>query len=93
MEARTIDSISNSEGIDFLKIEIDGSEYEGVLGAVNTIVRSKPVIAISVYHNIEDIIRIPFLLKGLNSDYQIYLRFYGCSSLTDIICYAVPKEE
>lgn len=92
LEAKTVDSISGVTDIDFLKIEIDGSEYEGLLGAVNTIIRNKPVVAISVYHSIEDIIRIPFLLKGLNSDYELYLRFYGYSTLTDIICYAVPKE-
>lgn len=93
LEAKTVDAICEKTKIDFLKIEIDGSEYEGILGAVNTVTRDKPVVAISVYHNIEDILRIPFLLKGLNCDYDLYLRFYGYSSLTDIICYAVPKEE
>lgn len=92
LKSVTVDTLVLGRQIDFLKIEIDGAEYEALLGARDTIISQHPVIAISVYHKPEDIIRIPFILKGLRPDYMLYLRFYGCTTLTDIVCYAVPKK-
>ena len=92
LNSTTVDILAHNRRIDFIKIEVDGAEYEALLGAMDTIISQHPVIAISVYHKPEDIIRIPLMLKSLRIDYRLYLRFYGCTTLTDIVCYAVPSE-
>lgn len=89
----TIDKVAFGRQIDFIKIEINGAEFDALLGATNTIVEKKPVIAVSVYHNPLDIIRIPLLIYSLNTDYSLFLRFYGHTTLTDIVCYAIPKND
>lgn len=92
IDVDTIDRVVGDRALDFLKIEVDGAEYEALTGAVEVIRREQPVVAISVYHQMENILRIPFLLKGYNFDYKIYLRHYGQKTLTDTICYALPEK-
>lgn len=93
IEVDTIDHLIGDGALDFLKIEVNGVEYEALLGAHQIIRRETPVIAVSVYHNREDILRIPLLLKALSPQYQLYLRYYGIKTLTDIVCYAIPCRE
>lgn len=93
LNSTTVDRLVGNRKVDFIKIEVDGAEYEALLGAIDTIISQAPVIAISVYHKLEDIIRIPFILNGLRTDYRLYLRYYGQTTLTDIICYAVPGKD
>lgn len=93
VETDTIDHIIGKEKIGFLKIEVNGAEYEALLGSIGVIRRDHPLIAVSIYHNSEDLIRIPILLKCLNPAYRLFLRYYGLQTLTDIVCYAVPKME
>lgn len=59
--------------LDFLKMDIEGAEYEVLCGAKQTIKKYKPKLAICVYHKPEDIILIPQLIKELVPEYKIYL--------------------
>lgn len=93
IEVDTVDHLIGDGALDFLKIEVNGAEYEVLLGACQVIRRETPVIAVSVYHNREDILRIPLLLKALFPQYRLYLRYYGAKTLTDIVCYAIPCKE
>ncbi|WP_221793636.1 FkbM family methyltransferase [Aquisediminimonas sediminicola] len=58
--------------VNFIKMDIEGSEIEALKGAMNTIERFRPVMAICVYHNISDFYEVPRLLKGIHEDYKIY---------------------
>lgn len=89
----TVDHLVGNGSLDFLKIEVNGAEYEALLGACQVIRRETPVVAVSVYHNREDILRIPLLLKALSPQYHLYLRYYGVKTLTDIVCYAIPSKK
>ena len=93
IETTTVDQIAGTEKVGFLKIEVNGTEFDALLGGTGVIGRDHPLIAVSVYHNTADLIRIPLLLKCLCPDYRLYLRYYGLKSLTDIVCYAVPPME
>lgn len=64
------------EKITFLKLDVEGAEYETLMGAERLIKKYKPKIAVCVYHNQKDFWRIPRLLKEYNPNYQIYLRHY-----------------
>ena len=47
--------------LNILKMDIEGAEYSALLGAAELLRKHKPKLAISVYHNDEDLIRIPVL--------------------------------
>jgi len=83
-----LDYVLDGERVDFIKMDIEGSELNALKGAEFTIKAYHPKLAISVYHNPEDIIEIPQYILSLNSDYKLYLRHYSTSHF-DTVLYAV----
>jgi FkbM family methyltransferase len=88
IEVASIDEMFSNEEITFIKMDIEGAEIQALKGARETIKRCKPRMAVCVYHKREDMLAIPFLLKSINSDYNIYFRHYG-PSVYETVCYAV----
>lgn len=79
-EVVTLDAIDNvlkGRRTSFIKLDIEGAEYQALLGAKETIKKYKPRMAISVYHKPQDIIEIPALLLGFHEDYRFALRQYS----------------
>jgi FkbM family methyltransferase len=72
----------------FIKMDIEGAEYDALLGAKELIMSNKPILAISIYHKAEHLWMIPLLLKSWGLDYKFYLRCY-CYSGFDLILYAI----
>lgn len=56
--------------IDFLKMDIEGSEAEALRGASEVIRKYAPTLAICVYHLKDDYWRIPLLIKEINPEYS-----------------------
>lgn len=85
-----VDSIDNvvKEAVDFIKMDIEGAEYQALLGAESAIKKHHPILAICVYHKRDDLIKIPNLIQMLGEGYRYYLRAYSPHSL-GIILYAV----
>lgn len=81
--------INAYERLDFIKMDIEGSEYEALLGAKNVIKKWHPILAICVYHKEDDFYKIPNLIKGIYSGYKIYFRQYELSD-EETVCYAIP---
>lgn len=77
-----------SEPVTFIKLDIEGSELNALLGAKRIIESYKPKLAISIYHKAEDIWELPKLISNIRSDYKFYLRHYSLSDW-DTILYAV----
>ena len=48
----------------------------------------KPKMAICVYHRLEDIWKIPMLLKELVPEYKIALRHHARFRVVETVCYA-----
>ncbi|MDQ3279464.1 MAG: FkbM family methyltransferase [Bacteroidota bacterium] len=71
----SIDEIVTDK-VDFIKLDIEGAEYEAIIGAKETIVTYKPILAVCVYHAQKDYLRIPSLIQQYRNDYKIYLRHY-----------------
>lgn len=59
------------EKVDFIKMDIEGSERHALRGAANTIRRYKPRMAICTYHLEDDPIVIPTTVLSLQPGYQI----------------------
>ncbi len=83
----SLDSVMNHE-VTFIKMDIEGAEYEALTGAKRLIQKYKPKLAISVYHKIEDIWELPQLILSMQADYTFYLRHYSLSS-EETVLYAI----
>lgn len=77
------------ERCDFIKMDIEGSEKEAIIGAMETINKCHPVLAICVYHKIDDFYSIPAQILQLHSDYKIYMRHYS-QGACETVMYFVP---
>lgn len=80
------------EKIDMIKMDIEGEEYNALLGCKDHIINDNPTLLISVYHNNEDLYRIPKLIYDYDSNYNFYLRFYSNYIFpTEIVLFAIHK--
>lgn len=65
------------ECVSMIKMDIEGSEAKAIEGAKRHIINDHPKLLISVYHNHEDIWKIPKMIDDICSGYKFYLRYYG----------------
>lgn len=61
--------------ITIIKSDIEGFEQKMIDGAKNHIINDHPKLLISVYHNNEDLWKIPKMIHELDSSYKFYLRY------------------
>lgn len=71
-----------------IKMDIEGSEREALIGAAKVIKRKKPRLMICAYHKPEDIYELPQTILKLRDDYQLSLWQIG-ESFWDVMLYAV----
>ncbi|SCM83677.1 Methyltransferase, FkbM family [uncultured Sporomusa sp.] len=71
----------------FIKMDVEGAEYDAVLGARKILEEDKPDLAISVYHKNDDIWRLPALIRSIVPEYRFYLRSHGFYGV-DTVLYA-----
>ena len=64
----------NLDRVDFVKMDIEGSERFALQGAVHTIERFKPRMAICTYHLPADRRFIPRLVMNTRSDYRAHVK-------------------
>ena len=83
--AITIDKFveeNNIEKIDYIKMDVEGAEKNILEGAIKTIKKFKPSLAIAIYHGgklfMEDFYDIPIFIKNIiNEDYEYYIRTFS----------------
>ncbi|MGR3294001.1 MAG: FkbM family methyltransferase [Candidatus Scalindua sp.] len=75
----------------FIKMDVEGAELNALEGTKNVISKSRPDLAICVYHNINHLWDIPFLLDSWNIDYHFYLRTYSSCTMETVL-YATCNE-
>jgi len=74
-----IDTYANEKGlssIDFIKMDIEGSEMTALQGAAKSIIKYKPKMAICTYHKLQDMWEIPLYVKRLRPDYEFAFRHH-----------------
>lgn len=83
IKTTSIDSFmrhNNLPRIDFIKMDIEGSELEALKGAEQTINQHKPKLAITVYHQLQDFWEIPQWIDSLKLGYTFHLRHFTIHS-------------
>jgi len=75
--------------VDFIKMDIEGAEFEALKGAVETIKAWRPRLALSVYHHAADLVRIPAWIDQLGLGYRLFLDHYTIHH-EETVLYALP---
>jgi len=65
------------ERVDFIKMDIEGSELDALEGAAETIRRFRPKLAISIYHRRTDFRDIPLYIHSLEPAYRFHVDHYS----------------
>lgn len=86
-----IDVMFASKSVSMIKMDIEGGEYDALLGAAKVIERDRPILAVCVYHVQEDLWRLPLLMRSMCPDHKMYLKSYGGDGI-QTVAYAVPPE-
>jgi FkbM family methyltransferase len=78
IEVTAIDKFAENNGsnmdIGLIKFDIEGSEFDGIVGCINTIKKFRPVLLISIYHTGKDFFEIKPLLESLNLGYKFMIK-------------------
>lgn len=83
---------NNLEKVDLIKMDIEGAETKALEGALETIKKFRPKLAIAIYHSKRDLVLIPNWILDLNLDYDIFLGHYTIHS-EETICFAKPRNK
>lgn len=92
--ADALDSIlllSNTDRVDYIKYDVEGSEREAILGSLNTIKRYLPDLLISVYHRNGDMFELPQLISSIAPEYKLYLRRSRYIPAWDLNLYCIKR--
>lgn len=84
---KSLDNILKNKRITMIKMDIEGAETEGLEGAEHIISSQHPKLAISVYHKLDHMWKVPQYIKNIYSGYKIYLRHHT-AVVWDTDCYA-----
>lgn len=84
----------NNLNLGFIKMDIEGAEYDALIGTKETIKKFLPIMSISIYHNPKDFFEIKPLIETFAPDqYDFYIRklapWYNQLE-TSLIC--IPKK-
>ena len=88
---RTLDSILDGRRVDYIKYDVEGSEYEALCGSAESITKYQPDLLVSLYHRNEDIFRLPIFVHSLLKDHKLYLRRFPYIPAWDLNLYAIQK--
>ena len=94
VQVTTLDTFVGQAGlarVDFLKMDIEGAEFDALLGARETLRRWRPRLALSVYHHVADLARIANWLAGLDLGYRLFLDHYTIHH-EEAVLYALPPD-
>lgn len=87
------EDIPETERITFLKMDIEGMELQALQGAQKHIAKDRPVLAICLYHNPQDVWELPLWIQRVTgAEYRYYMRHYTMYH-GETVFYAVPNEK
>ena len=92
LDVDSVDHILNGETVTTVKMDIEGAEYDAILGMEKTL-QNHPVLMVSIYHKVEDLFRLQLLIEKMCPNvYDYYIRHYS-PTVIETVLYAVPKSK
>ncbi len=91
VDCRRIDNLPLPLAPTYIKMDIEGSEPQALLGATRLMQSEMPVLAICLYHRPEHLWQIPILIRSIQPAYSLFIRRYAEDNW-EMVCYAIPKE-
>lgn len=88
----TIDEYFKNISFDFIKMDIEGAELNAIRGGIGLIKRYRPIMAISLYHSIDDVVEIPLYLLGRGLDDYYYVIRHHSFIDSETLLYCIPCE-
>ena len=76
VEGISIDEFVETNSIkklDYIKMDVEGWEYNVIMGARNTIRRFEPKVVVTLYHGTSDLFTLPLLMNSVGN-YYLYVR-------------------
>ena len=89
---RSLDELVSSGEIprvDYIKLDVEGGELAALKGAMDTIWRFKPKLAISLYHNPDDLFELTLFVRDKFPFYRLHIDQYAID-YGEIVLYAAP---
>ncbi len=75
----------------FIKMHLEGGVLSALISAINTIKEFRPILAITFYHNLDGVSKLPLYLINSLQNYRYHVRLDSWGG-TGAVLYAVPKE-
>ena len=72
--ADSVDNLVGKNPVSYIKMDVEGSEKEAILGSANAIRRHHPKMMLSAYHRSEDLWALPLQIARICPGYRFYLR-------------------
>jgi FkbM family methyltransferase len=86
-----LDKLLGSAPVHYLKLDIEGAEWEALEGAWPLVERDRPVLGVAIYHRPDDIFELPAAIMARTPGYDYFMRSHDDDGI-DFVFYAVPKE-
>ncbi|MBE6388570.1 MAG: hypothetical protein E7043_00165 [Lentisphaerae bacterium] len=79
MECRALDDVPELQNspIGLLKADIEGMGLKFLIGAKNTIIRNRPLLSLSIYHNEDEFVGIYQALKSWGVNYSFSIKQFS----------------
>lgn len=93
IEVDAVDAVLQNQTVpvSYIKMDVEGSEFESLQGAQGSITEGKPILAVCVYHKPDDLYRLTDLIRQFTQakGYRYYMRYHG-PDLREVVFYAIP---
>ena len=87
--ARSVDNVCDKAT--YIKMDVEGAEYETLMGCRRIIKENTPSLSVSAYHRVGDIFTLPILINSLSAEYKVYLRHHTYLPSWETNVYAVAE--
>lgn len=86
---RLDDALANFEP-SYIKMDIEGFEAEALEGARGIVRQVEPKLAICIYHDTEDLYRLPLIASEMQPGFRFAIRHHHAQTLWETVLYARP---
>lgn len=89
IEGDSLDNIVANRQVDFVKYDVEGSEYEALSGSEQTLKANSAAALVSAYHRNDDLYKLILKLNQILPTHKLYLRRKRCVPAWEISLIAV----